>query len=153
GSTCHADPCRAGGPDNPGGHRGVGRDALDTDSAGRFCSFCGEQGRRGEPLVGGLGAFMCGSCLDHYSGVVAAFREPGVGGPPPWESMSDADILGKLPLIARTGAQVDGFLGEWVQLARSRRLSWAEVGKALGVTRQAAWQRFAREDAEPDEDL
>jgi hypothetical protein len=57
--------------------------------------------------------------------------------------MSDTEILAKLPLIADTATQVNGFLGEWVQMARERNLSWAEIGQALGVSRQAAWERFA----------
>ena len=123
---------------------------MDADSTKKYCSFCGEPGRDELALIGGLGAFMCGSCLDYYTGVVAEFRRTGADNPPPWETMSDADVLGKLALIVRTGAQVDAFLVEWVQLARSRGLSWAEVGKALGVSRQAAWERFAAEIAPPD---
>jgi len=37
-----------------------------------------------------------------------------------------------------------GGLGDWVQLARDRGLSWTEIGQALGVSRQAAWERFAK---------
>lgn len=94
-------------------------------------------------MVGGLGAFMCGRCLDYYAGVVARVRETGREDPPPWHDMSDADLLGKLPLIEQSGAQVDRFLAEWVQLLRARNISWAQIGKALGVSRQAAWERFA----------
>jgi len=118
---------------------------VDVDSGKKHCSFCGEQGETGKPLVGGLGAFMCGDCVDHYVESVASFRRTGEDNPPPWRDMSDPDVLGKLSLIVQTGAQVDRFLVEWVQLARSRKLSWAEIGKALGISRQAAWERFSRE--------
>lgn len=121
---------------------------MDVDAGKKHCSFCGEQGQTGEPLMGGLGAFMCGPCVDYYGGVLDEIRSTGTVAPPPWDAMSDADILGKLDLITRTGNQVDAFLVEWVQLARSRKLSWAEIGKALGISRQAAWERFAR--SEPD---
>lgn len=120
---------------------------MDRDASKKHCSFCGEQGRSGEPLAGGLGAFMCGTCLDHHHGVVTAIRSTGRTDPPPWDTMSDADVLGKLHLIRQTGQQVDDFLVEWVAMARSRRLSWAEIGKALGISRQAAWERFSRSDA------
>ena len=116
---------------------------MDVDPTRKHCSFCAEPGRADEPLVGGHGAFMCGDCVDYYAGVVAEHRLNGVTAPPPWPQMSDADILGRLPQIARTGAQVDRFLVEWVELARSRKLSWAEIGRALGVSRQAAWERFS----------
>ena len=117
---------------------------MDTDSTKKRCSFCGEQGRADQPMVGGLGAFMCGDCVDFYAEVTASVRRTGTESAPPWLEMSNADILATLPMIAATGVQVDLFLAEWVQLARSRRLSWAEIGKALGVSRQAAWERFAR---------
>ena len=116
---------------------------MDADSAQQTSSFCGEAGRRDQAMVGGLGAFMCGSCLDYYAGVVADYRATGVEVPPPWHTMSDADLLGKLPLIAQTGAQVDRFLADWVAMLRTREISWAEIGRALGVSRQAAWERFA----------
>lgn len=116
---------------------------IDLDPAKKRCSFCGNRGQTDEPLVGGLGAFMCADCTDYYSGLLAEMRSTGTTPPPPWPEMSDADVLGKLPLIAETGAQVDRFLVEWVELARSRKLSWAEIGRALGVSRQAAWERFA----------
>src|SRR4029078_7127472 len=98
-------------------------------------------------LVGGHGAFICGDCVDYYAGLVAEYRESGIGDPAPWPAMSDDGVLGKLPMIAQTGAQVDRFLVEWVELARSRKLSWAEIGKALGVSRQAAWERFSNSGA------
>ena len=56
--------------------------------------------------------------------------------------MSDADLLGKLPLIAATSEQVDDFFRDWIKLIRSRNISWAEIGKVLGISRQAAWERF-----------
>ena len=124
---------------------------MDVDSTKKHCSFCGEPGRAGEPLVGGLGAFMCGDCVDHSAEVAAAFRATGRDNPAPWDEMSDPDVLGKLSLIVQTGAQVDRFLVEWVQLARSRKLSWAEIGKALGISRQAAWERFSRDMSEPED--
>lgn len=126
---------------------------MDLDPTKKHCSFCGEQGRADQPLVGGLGAFICGGCVDHCAEVVASFRATGSDNPPPWETMSGPDILGKLSLIVQTGEQVDCFLTEWVQLARSRKLSWAEIGKALGTSRQAAWERFGGRPATPPSPL
>ncbi|NUR07942.1 MAG: hypothetical protein HOQ45_13170 [Nocardioidaceae bacterium] len=125
---------------------------MDAVTSRQSCSFCGEPGRDGGEMAGGLGAFICGSCLDHFAGVFAELRRTGREDPPPWHSMSDADLLGKLPLIARTGAQVDRFLVDWVRLVRSRGLSWAQVGGALGISRQAAWERFARQVEAPSGD-
>jgi DNA-directed RNA polymerase specialized sigma24 family protein len=53
-------------------------------------------------------------------------------------------MLSKLPLISSEASQVDRFLREWVKMIRERNISYAEIGKALGVSRQAAWERFSR---------
>jgi ATP-dependent Clp protease ATP-binding subunit ClpX len=57
--------------------------------------------------------------------------------------MSDTELLATLPLILRSAQQNAEFANEWVELIRGRKISWAEIGKALGVSRQAAWERFA----------
>lgn len=33
-------------------------------------------------------------------------------------------------------------LREAVAIARKQRITWEEIGEALGVTRQSAWERF-----------
>ncbi len=60
-----------------------------------------------------------------------------------WDEISDADLLAKLPLILESAAQNDRFAQDWVELLRSRGVSWAHIGQVLGVSRQAAWQRFS----------
>lgn len=117
---------------------------MDNKVERKFCSFCGKHGRKGMLFAGGLGAMMCRECVDHYHEVFASQSKTQDGFAPPWESMSDAEVLSTLPLIAQTADQVSDFLVEWVELARSRKLSWAEIGKAMGVSRQAAWERFAQ---------
>ena len=117
---------------------------MDNRVERKCCSFCGQRGTKGMLFAGGLGAMMCQSCVDHYHDMFASGPRRQAAFEPPWESMSDAELLSKLPLIAQTADQVDDFLVEWVELARSRKLSWAEIGKAMGISRQAAWERFAQ---------
>lgn len=115
---------------------------MDTTVDRRICSFCGKAGATGMRFGGGFGAMICEDCVAHYHDVFSSAsskREVR----PAWESMTDAEVLATLPLISRTADQVAEFLVEWVELARSRKMSWAEIGKALGVSRQAAWERFA----------
>lgn len=38
---------------------------------------------------------------------------------------------------------LDSTLAEAVRLARQQGVTWAEIGTALGVSRQAAWERFS----------
>jgi DNA-directed RNA polymerase specialized sigma24 family protein len=96
---------------------------------------------------------MCLECLESFAAQFAAPENAGqqiIG----WsnESMSDADALARLPLVAATSGQVDRYLREWVSEIRTRHLSYAEIGKALGVSRQAAWERFSRANDGPHPD-
>jgi ATP-dependent Clp protease ATP-binding subunit ClpX len=114
---------------------------------GRICSFCGTAGGPGTdvPLIGGLGAQVCVGCIDEFHSI---FHEEGrldtARGTMPWQHMSDAEVLATLPLILASAEQNLAFAQEWVGLLRERRVSWAEIGRVLGVSRQAAWERFAR---------
>ena len=38
---------------------------------------------------------------------------------------------------------LDGTLLEAVRIARKNGITWEEIGKALGVSRQSAWERFS----------
>lgn len=116
---------------------------MDFNPANKSCSFCGVQGTKDTKFAGGLGAMMCADCVRHYSEVFASEERMAAITRPPWDDMTDAEILATLPLIENAATQVSDFLAEWVAMARGRKLSWTEIGSALGVTRQAAWQRFA----------
>ena len=58
---------------------------------------------------------------------------------------------GKKPLedllvaCAASGA-VDKLIRQTVEDARRQGCTWAEIGKALGISRQSAWERFSGED-------
>lgn len=45
--------------------------------------------------------------------------------------------------IAKGTKAMETTLREAVRLARQQGASWDEIGKALGVSRQAAWERFS----------
>jgi hypothetical protein len=118
---------------------------MNLDAAAWSCSFCGKRGTDDTRFAGGLGALMCTECLESFTAAFAAPENAQVkiiG----WsdEEMTDADMLARLPLIAATSSQVDRYLRAWVARIRERHISYAEIGKALGVSRQAAWERFSR---------
>ena len=118
---------------------------MNFDTATWSCSFCGKRGSDDTRFAGGLGALMCHECLESYTAAFAApenAHQKIIG----WsdDAMPDADMLGRLPLIATSARQVDRYLRMWVGRIRERHISYAEIGKALGVSRQAAWERFSR---------
>jgi hypothetical protein len=116
---------------------------MDFDIENKTCSFCGVRGTQGAKFAGGLGAMICVPCVERFHDIFSSSAKTAAVRQPPWEKMSDSEVLSKLPLIARNAEQVNEFLTEWVELARSRKSSWAEIGKAMGTSRQAAWERFA----------
>jgi hypothetical protein len=115
---------------------------------GRVCSFCGLVGTRDTLFAGGLGAMMCLACHQKYAEIFASEERIASVRRPPWEQMSDEELLDSLPKIQATAAQANEFLQAWVRIARSRGLTWSEVGRALGISRQAAWERFNRPRAD-----
>lgn len=114
---------------------------------GKLCSFCGVRGGPGTDvaLVGGLGAQICRGCVDDFHAILHDDdRWAAARGPMPWDTMDDAEVLATLPMILSSAEQNMDFAQEWVDLLRERGVSWAEIGRSLGVTRQAAWARFAK---------
>jgi len=49
-----------------------------------------------------------------------------------------------LTLMLGLSAEIDTAIGQAVSGLREFGYSWAEIGARLGVTRQAAWQRWGR---------
>jgi DNA-directed RNA polymerase specialized sigma24 family protein len=117
---------------------------MNFNATAWSCSFCGRQGGDDIRLAGGLGAMICMDCLDYYHQTFSDAEATEKIAVPPWEKMTDAEMLSKLPQISAEAQQVDRFLREWVKMIRERNISYAEIGKALGVSRQAAWERFSR---------
>ena len=120
---------------------------------GKICSFCGEPGSRDLQLIGGLGAQVCVPCIDDFHAIAhdagearpwPRARFPGSGCPTP-------RCLATLPQIMASAEQNTAFAHEWVDLLRERNISWAEIGRTLGVSRQAAWERFARKGGDKSE--
>ena len=124
---------------------------MTITRGGRTCSFCGERGGPGTDLrlVGGLGAQVCEVCVDDFHRML---HDPGAyetaKAQMPWDRMTDAELLATLPMILASAEQNTGFAHEWVDMLRTRSISWAEIGRVLGVSRQAAWERFARKSGD-----
>ena len=106
------------------------------------CSFCGKDSQAVAKLIAGPGVNICDVCVTRCGRVVAGERTPKFGG---WESLTDDELLATLPAAAATVSAFEQKLYQHVAMLRSREVSWERIAAALGVTRQAAWERFSRE--------
>ena len=121
-----------------------------TDAAAALhmrCSFCGKGKEHVRKLVAGPGVYICDQCIGLCNQVLA---EEGVSHPvmyPPKPSGDDADTL--MTHLRTAGVQmhqVDAHLRSTVAALRQQNVSWARIGEALGISRQAAWERFSGEE-------
>jgi hypothetical protein len=65
----------------------------------------------------------------------------------PWEKdVPLEDLLPRLSKVAAAQARADENLHLWVAKARSLGATWRQLGEALGMTRQSAWERFSGEE-------
>jgi hypothetical protein len=65
-----------------------------------------------------------------------------------WNQVDDLDrLLLSLPGVAAAGAMVQHSLRGWVQRGRALGATWDEIGGALGITRQSAWERFSPDES------
>ncbi|MCK2215622.1 ClpX C4-type zinc finger protein [Actinomadura sp. ATCC 31491] len=127
------------------------------------CSFCGKPHAEAGRVVAGPGVYICEACVELSRQILDATPPPPEGGPerahrgpdPRTDAylsgMSDDDMLAMLPRQAMTMEQAERDLRAWVRLLRERGVTWARIGDALGVSRQAAWDRFAADVADRDE--
>ena len=108
------------------------------------CSFCQKLAPDVDKMISGPGIYICDQCVQACVRILEdASPEEGGAQLPSWHSMTDAEVLSRLPRIASVAAQVEVGLQRWVGEARRRGASWASVGEALGMSRQSAWERFS----------
>ena len=102
------------------------------------CSFCLRSADEVERLLGGPAAHICDACVDACDRILADPTVPF----PLFDGSDDDALLGRLRPAADRVASADAGLRGLVDLLRTRKVSWARIGQALGVSRQAAWERF-----------
>jgi len=107
-----------------------------------YCSFCFKSQHQVRTLISGPASlFICDECVALCNEVIA--------GHPIDKSKQTSDkelpterLLERLQAIEDT-LQGKGNQLQWVvELLRSREVSWAQIGTALGISRQSAWERF-----------
>jgi ATP-dependent protease Clp ATPase subunit len=103
------------------------------------CSFCGKHAGQVGRLLAGPKVHICDACVAVSVKILDAVPPAFTVG---WETMGNEQLLDALK---PTAAAVDGtraVLQAQVEELRKRSVSWDAIGSALGISRQAAWERF-----------
>ena len=107
------------------------------------CSFCNKDKAAVSKLVAGPGVYICNECVGLCNLIIA--DEP-AGSFAAWDERPDDELLAGLAKIQAVVAQADAAVHDHVDVLRSRGITWTRIGEALGVSKQAAWERFSGED-------
>ncbi|NOT42689.1 MAG: hypothetical protein HOP13_19605 [Alphaproteobacteria bacterium] len=105
-----------------------------------YCSFCRKTDKEVAKLVGGPGVHICDACIDQCVLVIAGKPTSGFAG---WENLSTERLLEALPPSEASVEAARAILQNQIDILRKREVSWAQIGEALGISRQAAWERFS----------
>jgi len=106
-----------------------------------YCSFCFKSQHEVKTLVSGpAGIFICDECVDLCNKVIA--KRPTHPSKSSLESAPTKRLLERLMAIEDTVQGKGNQLQSVVEILRSREVSWAQIGAALGISRQSAWERF-----------
>src|SRR5487761_1205296 len=105
----------------------------------QICSFCAKSRSEVDRLIVGPGVYICNECIGMCDAGIAGRPLPGTI--PDWAQMPTEELTARMVRVAQARDQVDDFVGFAVRQLRERGVTWAEIGAALGVTRQAAWDR------------
>lgn len=116
---------------------------LSKKAGSLYCSFCRKSDRDVERLIGGPGVYICGDCVERCIKILKPYRGKEVPDFPGWDSLSDSDLLRSLAPTEKTLEAVRSDLQSKIDTLRKRGVSWETIGGALGVSRQAVWERFS----------
>lgn len=103
------------------------------------CSFCGLSDREVARLVGGPNVHICDACVGACNRILEATPSSFAG----WKAMSDEQLLRSMKTAEATVEATRAVLQAQIDELRRRQVSWDAIGRALGVSRQAAWERFS----------
>jgi hypothetical protein len=119
---------------------GKARKAFGRDGKYRevYCSFCGKGSKSVKAVICGPSALICSECVSLCNKILRGEDVPGF---PSFDSLTDENLLGVLHSSSEAERR---FLKIQVNALRKRKVGWAAIGRALGVSRQAAWQRFSK---------
>jgi ATP-dependent protease Clp ATPase subunit len=97
------------------------------------CSFCGKSETQVARLLAGAHGHICDDCVDSCAKILVVT---------PANPLAADSLLASLPACDAAVDAARDVLQRRVDELRTRQVSWEQIGKALGVSRQAAWERF-----------
>lgn len=103
------------------------------------CSFCLKSDKEVAKLLAGAKGHICDVCVTACNRILEAVPQTFPG----WEAMSDEQLVASLQPAVATVDATRGVLQIIVDTLRDRGVSWETIGRGLGVSRQAAWERFS----------
>jgi ClpX C4-type zinc finger len=107
-----------------------------------YCSFCFKSQHEVKMLISGPASmFICDECVELCNECLAG-RFPDKSKFPSENDLPTERLLERLQAIEETLQGKGNQLQKVVELLRSREVSWAQIGAALGISRQSAWERF-----------
>jgi ribosomal protein L37AE/L43A len=124
-------------------------EAKATQTRNRLyrCSFCGKAQTEVRTLIAGPGVFICDECVQLCQAIIdkkPATRAPQeVPNPLLPDNAPTENLLKTLSGYNGAFESIDTAMQDIVDILREREVSWATIGQALAVSRQAAWKRFA----------
>ena len=107
------------------------------------CSFCTKDKDAVAKLIAGPGVYICDECVNLCDLILAEQPVAEFGS---WSERPDDELLASLARIQAVVSQADAAVHDHVAILRDREISWTRIGQALGVSKQAAWERFSGED-------
>lgn len=112
-----------------------------------FCSFCGKSQHEVKKLIAGPAVFVCDECVALCNKIIADTPDLPEGATPPkvtWpEDAPTENLIAMLKAQNKTHEDVAARLQRSIDILRKRDVSWQQIGDELGVSRQAAWERFS----------
>ena len=107
-----------------------------------YCTFCFKSQHEVRRLISGpFNIFICDECVELCNEYIAD-RKPKSAKIGSVEELPTERLLQRLQPIEDTLQGKSNQLQQVVDILRSREVSWAQIGAALGISRQSAWERF-----------
>ena len=100
-------------------------------------------------LISGVGVYICNECVatagEHLARLGTVTKKVPYDAAAHFRLFETNKLLNNVSAIEPLHQDVSAQQALMVAILRERAVSWADIGQALGVTRQAAWRRFATE--------